>query len=46
MDKGDFLQDHVKHVDITSFDSTDARYVLYGQRHSDGGRHSREDDRG
>jgi deoxyhypusine synthase len=23
MDKGDFLQDHVKHVDITSFDSTE-----------------------
>src|SRR6056300_862533 len=23
MDKGDLLQDHVKHVDITSFDSTD-----------------------
>jgi deoxyhypusine synthase len=23
MDKGDFLQDHVKHIDITSFDSTD-----------------------
>ena len=22
MDKGDFLQDHVKHIDITSFDST------------------------
>ena len=23
MDKGDFLKDHVKHIDITSFDSTD-----------------------